>query len=204
MFGTIGGMNSFSFAGMKRMATCLPLAMVTLLLLTSAVASAQDDNWWRKLFRKDTVEEHTVPATVPVDSPEVSAPTDPPERFPTVYDTVRTPLVSGRIIRNEPTKLVVLDSLYRAYPPEVSGFRIQVYFGNLQQAREVRKGLMERNRDVPCYLVQNPPSFAVQIGDYRTQLDAFRESLLYKQEFPGAIVVPARIEAPKSSFIGQR
>jgi len=187
---------------MKRTVRTIRTIALSLLLFSSLAASAQDDNWWRKLFRKDTVEEQTLPSTSPVDSPQVTAPALPPEQFPKVSDTVETAGASGLIVRNEPQRLAMLDSLYRQDPPEISGFRIQVYFGNLQQAREVRKTFMELNREVPCYLIQNPPSFAVQIGNYRTQLDAYREAREYKAAYPGAIVVPARIEPPQNKKTG--
>ena len=188
---------------MKRTVRTTRTIALSLLLFSSLAASAQDGDWWRKLFRKDTVEEQTLPSTSPVDSPEVTAPSLPPEQFPKGSDTVKTDATNGLIVRNEPYLLAKLDSMYREDPPEISGFRIQVFFGNLQQAREVRKTFMELNREVPCYLIQNPPSFAVQIGNYRTQLDAYREAREYKAAYPGAIVVPARIETPQNKTGGK-
>ena len=189
---------------MKKLVISARWVALTVLLFSSASAQAQDDNWWRKLFRKDAVEDQqTLPASTPVDTQEVTAPSLPPESFPKTGDTVRTSGTQGLIVRNEPTRLATLDSLYRENPPELTGYRVQVYFGSLQQAREVRKTFMETHREVPCYLVQNPPSFAVQIGNFRTQLDAYREARSFKATYPGAIVVPAKIESPQTTTGGK-
>lgn len=189
---------------MKKLVISARAVALTALLFSSASAQAQDDNWWRKLFRKDTVEEQeTLPSTAPVDSPEVTAPSLPPESFPKSHDTLRTPGSQGLVLRNEPARLATLDSLYRENPPELTGYRVQVFFGSLQQAREVRKTFMETYREVPCYLIQNPPSFAVQIGNFRTQLDAYREARAFKATYPGAIVVPAKIESPQTKTGGK-
>lgn len=188
---------------MKRTFSASRTLAVVLLSFSSLAASAQDDNWWRKLFRKDTVDEQSLPATSPVVTPEVAAPALPPEEFPKGHDTLKTTGTEGLVVRNEPQLLAVLDSLYRENPPELNGFRIQVFFGSLQQAREVRKTFMEVNQETPCYLIQNPPSFAVQIGNYRTQLDAHREAREYKAVYQSAIVVPARIETPQRKTGGK-
>ncbi len=182
---------------MKKLVITARWVTIGVILFSSASARAQDDNWWRNLFRKNTVEAHdSLPALPPLDSQEVVVPPPLPESVPMTSDTVHTSGMPGLILRNEPTRLAILDSLYRKNPPELTGYRVQVFFGSLQQAREVRKTFMETRRDVPCYLVQNPPSFAVQVGDFRTQLDAYREARTLKAAYPGAIVVPAKIESP--------
>ncbi len=180
---------------MKAWLLCLALCAPSVLL-------AQEDNWWRKLFRKEAVEEKAT-ERVEVGKQEVVSPAPPNLSSDSLVAdplsdtvTVLNPDLPGRVTYSLPSGLDRVDSLYRESPPLLSGYRIQVYFGDLISAREQRKTFMAEHPELPCYLVQNPPNFAIQVGDYRTHLDAYREALQLKALYPAAIVVPSPIETP--------
>lgn len=183
---------------MKTSVTAIRLFVLAALLTGSTASFGQEDNWWRKLFRKDTVEEQ-VKMTEPgaQDQPPAIRDSVKEER---VDDLSGLPTAAsglpGRVMVSAPDGLAALDSAYRASPPLMKGYRIQVYFGDLQAARSARMVFMADIEEMPCYLVQNPPNFAVQVGDYRTQLDAFRELQQLKALYPAATVVPSSIEPP--------
>ena len=157
----------------------------------------EDAPWWKKLFKQETVDEQDQqePRTEerPVNTPDSLATTQRKEVF---TDTTHTPILPGTIRIEEPNGFERLDSLFMASPPKRQGYRLQIFFGPLQSAREARSTFIAERKDFPCYLVQNPPNFAVQIGDFRNQLEAHRLLEELKGKYPGAIVVPAEIENP--------
>jgi hypothetical protein len=165
------------------------------------VSNAQDDGWWKKLFKKETTESsQSSPAdstkeTEGMVTPNPGANTAPVEALDTV-DTVFVPKGNGQITVSTPAAIHQLDSLYRAEPPTLRGFRIQIYFGDLNSAREKRLQFISANDRLPCYMVQNAPNFAVLVGDFRTHLDAYREVQMIKADYPLATIVPAKIEPP--------
>ena len=73
-----------------------------------------------------------------------------------------------------PDTLAVLDSLDKTDPRPLKGYRIQIYFGDLQGARSVRASFRRDHPDVPCQLMPISPNYAVTVGDYRDLWSAKR------------------------------
>ena len=183
---------------MKKTASIL--CTLALLTVSSQSFSQDDSSWWRKLFKKETVEEMKTeepeekPVPVPQDTVKILPIDAPVEVVHTVPSTLDRP---GNIQVSTPTHFTKLDSSFRKNPPALEGYRIQIYFGDLEKARAIRTGFLNSTKAHPCYLEQNPPSFAVQVGDFRTSLDAHRALEEIKLNYPGALVVPAEIEIPR-------
>ena len=170
------------------------------LVLSSYTHAQEDDTWWKKMFKKETVKEMEADSSVvaPLDPHEA---TDLETSEPAATDTVievPTPVYQRgdvEVLRN-----AALDSLDRAMirnPKPINGYRIQVYFGNLQQAKQIRGNLMMENHDLPCYLESNAPNFAVRIGNYRTEFDAYKDLVELRERFPQAHIVRSEIELPE-------
>ena len=70
------------------------------------------------------------------------------------------------------------------------GYRIQLYNGNEQQARQI---LTRFNVDFPnrfSKLVYNSPEWKVQVGNYKTKLEADKDLIKFQKKITGIIVVP--------------
>ena len=96
-----------------------------------------------------------------------------------------------------PDTLAVLDSLDKTDPRPLEGYRIQIYFGDLQGARSVRASFRRDHPDVPCQLMPISPNYAVTVGDYRDLWSAKRA--LRDNEvgrWANALVVPSDINFP--------
>lgn len=177
------------------------LTFVLLVACSQSALSQDDSPWWRKLFKKETVDEMEKD-TPDYTKPETTVPSEK-ETLPEVkeVDTIPTsPAVlnrPGSIAFSTPVEMARLDSAYRHHPPALEGFRVQIYFGELEKARSMRTAFLNGSKTYPCYLEQNPPSFAVQVGDFRTQLEAYKALESIKMNYPHALVVPAKIEMPK-------
>jgi hypothetical protein len=96
-----------------------------------------------------------------------------------------------------PDTLRVLDSLDKVNPRPVQGHRIQIYFGNLQEARSIRAEFRRNHPDTPCQLMPIDPNYAVTVGNYRDVWSARRaleEGAV--GDWKHALVIPSDIDLP--------
>jgi hypothetical protein len=88
------------------------------------------------------------------------------------------------------------DSLIQS-PPPIPGYRIQVFFGSLDQAKSARANFIRNHSDIACNIEQITPSFSVRAGNFRNQQEAYKVLLALKPEYPGAIIVSDNIDLPE-------
>lgn len=70
------------------------------------------------------------------------------------------------------------------------GFRIQLYNGFEVEAKKTQAKFRIEFPDIRTYIVYRQPEWKIQVGIYKTKLEADRALLEIKKEFSGAIVVP--------------
>ncbi|WP_299015941.1 SPOR domain-containing protein [uncultured Polaribacter sp.] len=70
------------------------------------------------------------------------------------------------------------------------GFTVQIYNGYERTAKSKRAKFQMLYPNVKTKLVYNEPDWKVQVGNYKSRLEADRAMLLFKKEFSGIIVVP--------------
>ena len=70
------------------------------------------------------------------------------------------------------------------------GYRIQVYYGNETKARTVLKKFKLEFPEVYTKLDYDKPDWKVQVGNYKTKLEADKALLTFSEEFSGLIVIP--------------
>jgi hypothetical protein len=80
----------------------------------------------------------------------------------------------------------------------VQGFRIQIYYSSVRNAREesarARADFINEFPDMVSYApYQEPGYFMVRAGDYRTRTEGYKDLLTVRREFPNAYMVPAVI-----------
>lgn len=114
----------------------------------------------------------------------------------------KTPANSGKVVIKQDPKLKVLlndkisandDKAFATF----SGYRVQVYMGNLPrkskvEALEREKKIKEKYPDVSSYLMFSSPFWKLRLGDFRIQTDAmvFAQKLLTDfPEMQGEVVV---------------
>jgi hypothetical protein len=116
-------------------------------------------------------------------------------RGQTAEDSSR-PASPGNITFHTPAPI---DSLERASRgrEELQGYRIQIFLGSAGEAKAVRTKFMSLGTGLTCNMVQNIPSYAIRVGDFRTALDAHRELSAVKAHYPAAFVVQDKINPPR-------
>lgn len=173
----------------------LKFAIVSLLLSLGITQSshAQKDSWWKELFKKETVvsmEEKNQNIT-PEETPEEQAPAKAASVLTSDNGQGRT----GKVNLHEDPKILMLNK-QKIENNTLEGYRIQIFFGDLQEARQIRSDFLNARPDIPCYLVQNAPNFSVLVGNYRNNQEASYEISKLKKEYPSALAVQSKIEYP--------
>ena len=171
------------------------------LLSSSFSANSQDDNWWKKLFKKETVEEietdekndaenksdSTIVAVPAIDE---SSPSDSNDSLAIPIGLVKSDS-PGLIVVNQPYPLDSLGDIYKE--KTIRGYRIQIYFGDLEGAKKARSSFVSKRNGKPCYIELRAPSYSVVVGDYRDQYEAHQNLFQLKEEFPNALIVETEI-----------
>ena len=70
------------------------------------------------------------------------------------------------------------------------GFRIQLYNGIEAVARKTMMKFKNDFPEIKTYLVYRQPEWKIQVGFYKTKLDADRALLKFKRKYQSAIVIP--------------
>ena len=140
-------------------------------------SSSNQEGWWHDLFRPDSAAQAEA-------------------KF-CLGDSTFHDLPPATVNLVMPDTLNVLDSLDKAHPRPVQGHRIQIYFGNLQEARSIRAQFRRDHPDTPCQLMPIDPNYAVTVGNYRDLWSAKRaleEGAV--GQWNHALVIPSDIDLP--------
>lgn len=84
-----------------------------------------------------------------------------------------------------------LISKKRSFNKEFSyGFRIQLYNGFEVEARKISAKFKLDFPDTKTHLIYRQPEWKIQVGFYKTKLEADRGLLNFKRKYQSAIVIP--------------
>ncbi|TVZ56115.1 sporulation related protein [Lutibacter sp. Hel_I_33_5] len=96
---------------------------------------------------------------------------------------------------NDNEKIKSMISKKRAFNKRYGfGFRIQLYNGAEQRAKRTRARFSVEFPNIKSYLSYDTPEWKIQVGNYKTRLDADRALVEIQPEFSGAIVVPLKVK----------
>ena len=70
------------------------------------------------------------------------------------------------------------------------GYSIQIYYGNEKTAKRKHTRFQTLYPKINTKLVYNNPEWKVQVGNYKTKLEADRANLIFRKEFSGTITIP--------------
>ena len=74
------------------------------------------------------------------------------------------------------------------------GFRIQIYYGSEKECYELKEEFSTLFPEIPTSIVFSTPQWKLQVGEYRTRLEADKAIVTIKAEYPSAIVLASDIE----------
>lgn len=105
-------------------------------------------------------------------------------------------VVPGQIRVFEDRRIAALDSLKIVYPSSIRGYRLQLFFGDRDEARKKRVEFTKRYPHIPTYISYLAPNFRLRVGDFRTRLQAEKLKHTLGHEYPGSYIVKDQIELP--------
>jgi len=95
----------------------------------------------------------------------------------------------GVTIHLEEELIVYFDTVSSIQP---TGFRIQVFLGELNQARRIRSSLLDQGERVT--IDYNQSDYIVRVGDYRTFMEAEKALRRFKKNYSNAHVIKDKIK----------
>jgi len=73
------------------------------------------------------------------------------------------------------------------------GFKIQIYYGSEKECYEVKEEFKSLYPDIATSIIFSTPQWKLQIGNYRTRLEADHAMVSIKKEYPSAIVLALKL-----------
>ena len=74
------------------------------------------------------------------------------------------------------------------------GFKIQIYYGSEKKCYEVKEEFSMLFPDIKTSIIFSTPQWKLQVGNFRTRLEADNAIVQIKKEYPSAIVLATAIE----------
>jgi hypothetical protein len=103
---------------------------------------------------------------------------------------------SGNVTWKVPTGVQELELKSRKLT-EQPGYRIQIFIGNLDDAKKFRQDYIFNHPGALVYLSQNIPDHVLRLGNYLSKTEA-REALKeVRREIPSAFIVDDLVEPPR-------
>ncbi|MEB8328746.1 SPOR domain-containing protein [Flavobacteriaceae bacterium KMM 6897] len=95
----------------------------------------------------------------------------------------------GTISIEQDPKIDALVQIYKASSDIADVYRIQVFFGSLNDAKDIK---MKTEGDYPDWYSKIDfisPSYRVRIGQFKTKLDAERNLIDVRKKYPSAMLI---------------
>ncbi len=74
------------------------------------------------------------------------------------------------------------------------GYKIQIYYGSEKECYEIKDEFSSLFPEIPTSVIFSTPQWKLQVGEYRTRLEADKSIQSIKKEYPSAIVLATDIE----------
>ncbi len=114
-----------------------------------------------------------------------------------VHFVVRSQETEGDLRVESSARINELVAQKKEYNKKVNsypGFKIQIYYGSEKECYEIEEEFSSQFPDIPTSIIFSTPQWKLQVGNYRTRLEADKSILNIKKEYPSAIVLATDIE----------
>ena len=85
---------------------------------------------------------------------------------------------------------IAFNKEQNSYP----GYKIQIYYGSEKECYEIKDEFVALFPDIPTSIIFSTPQWKLQVGEFRTRLEADKSIQSIKKEYPSAIVLATDIE----------
>lgn len=102
--------------------------------------------------------------------------------------------VNAQVLQDKNIEAVMeLKKEHQKLHQKIDGYRIQLYNGLEAESHQVRTKFLTLYPDMKAEITYKAPEWKVQVGNFRTRLEADKSLLKIKEQFPGSLVVRAKI-----------
>ncbi|MDP2088700.1 MAG: SPOR domain-containing protein [Flavobacteriaceae bacterium] len=102
--------------------------------------------------------------------------------------------VNSQVLQDKKIETVMeLKREHQKLNPKIDGYRIQLYNGLETESNQVKTKFLTLFPDMKAEIIYKAPEWKVQVGNFRTRLEADKSLLKIKEQFPGSLVVRAKI-----------
>ncbi len=103
----------------------------------------------------------------------------------------------GKIEVHMDSRIARIDSLKKLRPTHFDGYRVQIYFGERNEAQNARVEFLRKYPEMGAYVSYLAPNFRLRVGDFRTRIESEKFKNSVTREYPGSYIVKDQIELPK-------
>lgn len=79
----------------------------------------------------------------------------------------------------------------------IKGYRVQIYNGSKKEAQDVRAAFLKSYPEQPVALTYETPEYKVQVGNFRSRVEAEALLAIIRATFKGCFVVKSSIDLPE-------
>ncbi len=91
-------------------------------------------------------------------------------------------------------ELIAQKIAYNKEQNSFPGYKIQIYYGSEKECYEIKDEFTSLFPDIPTSIIFSTPQWKLQVGEYRSRLEADKSIQSIKKEYPSAIVLATEIE----------
>ena len=91
-------------------------------------------------------------------------------------------------------ELIAQKIAYNKEQNSYPGYKIQIYYGSEKECYEIKDEFTSLFPDIPTSIIFSTPQWKLQVGEYRSRLEADKSIQSIKKEYPSAIVLATEIE----------
>jgi hypothetical protein len=105
----------------------------------------------------------------------------------------------GSLTVNSPAKVKELQEIFAQedyHKKQLEGYRVQIYNGRRDDCLKQRSNFLRLYPNVAAYTLYESPEYRIQVGDFRTRLEAEKFKQLIIKDFRGSFVLKTKIIWP--------
>lgn len=91
-------------------------------------------------------------------------------------------------------QMVAQKKAYNKSLETTPGYKVQIYYGSEKRCYEVKDEFTALFPDITTSIIFSTPQWKLQVGNFRTRLEADHAMVQIKKEYPAAIVLATDIE----------
>jgi len=91
-------------------------------------------------------------------------------------------------------ELIAQKIAYNKEENSYQGYKIQIYYGSEKECYEIKDEFTSLFPNIPTSIIFSTPQWKLQVGEYRSRLEADKSIQSIKKEYPSAIVLATEIE----------